>query len=259
VGSSTISLGLGLGGGKASTASGRPGGGSFDPSTMSASFDGTNDFLAIGTSAIALDTNFTISAWIKADHFGGSGYKIVGGWGNNASGQLRILNIVSAKVTFEISYSRISGSTTLSTGTWYHVAATLSGNDVIVYLNGSQDGSGTLSRSSFSTSTTCIGGETSLTASGFNPFDGLIDEFAAFNSVLSASQISDIYNSGVPGDLSPFSPLGWWRMGDGVGDTNSGGGTPENTDVIGTVVDQGSGGNNATGTNGPTYSTTVPS
>jgi hypothetical protein len=258
VGEATIALGLGLGGGKASTSSGRLSGGSFDPSTMSASFDGTNDFLAIGTSAIALDTNFTISAWIKGDHFGGSGYKIVGGWGNAASGQLRALQIKSG-VSFELWGSRITGSTTLSTGTWYHVAATLSGNDVKVYLNGSQDGSGTLSRSSFSTSTTYIGGETTLTAAGFNPFDGLIDEFSAFDSVLTASQITSIYNSGVPGDLSSLSPIGWWRMGDGEGDTNSGGGTPENNDVIGTVVDQGSGGNNATGTNGPTYSNTVPS
>lgn len=247
-----------MGGGKASTASGRPGGGgSFDPSTMSAQFEGTNDFLAIGTSAIALDTNFTISAWIKGDHFGGSGYKIVGGWGENAAGKLRALQIKGG-VSFELYGSRITGSTNLSTYTWYHVAATLSGNDIIIYLNGSQDGSGTLSRSSFSTSTTYIGGETALTADGFNPFDGLIDEFSVFNSVLSASQIASIYNSGVPGDLSSLSPVGWWRMGDGTGDTDSGGGAPANTDVIGTVADQGSEGNNATGTNGPTFSSTTP-
>ena len=43
--------------------------------------------------------------------------------------------------------------------------------------------------------------------------DGLIDELATFGSELSASQVSAIYNSGVPADLS--STTGWWRMGDG--------------------------------------------
>jgi len=263
VGSSTISLGLGLGGGKASTSSGRPGGGgSFDPSTMSAEFDGTNDELLLGTSAIDLDTNFTMSAWIKSDYH--AGYRPIIGWGGDNfsyptdAGKIRQLQIVGG-VSLELWGSRITGSTMLSTNTWYHVAATLSGNDIIIYLNGSQDGSGTLSRTSFSTSTTYIAGMPPAYSGSFANFDGLIDEVAVCDSVLSASQIASIYNSGVPGDLSPFSPVGWWRMGDGTGDTDSGGGAPANTDVIGTVVDQGSGGNNATGTNGPTYSTTVPS
>ena len=91
------------------------------------------------------------------------------------------------------------------------------------------------------------------------PFNGLIDEVALWDSALSASDVTAIYNSGVPADLSSLSPVNWWRFGDGTGDTDSGGGAPANGDTIGTVVDQGSGGNNATGTNGPLYSNSVPS
>ncbi|MDC0157321.1 LamG domain-containing protein [Verrucomicrobia bacterium] len=235
---------------------------SFDPSTMSAEFDGSNDELLLGTSAIALDTNFTMSAWIKSDYHGG--YRVIMGWGGDSFSypadafKVRQLQIFGG-ISFELWGSRITGSTTILTNTWYHVAATLSGNDVLLYLNGSQDGSGTLSRASFSTSTTYIAGMPPAYSGSFANFDGLLDEVAVFDSVLSASQITSIYNSGVPGDLSSLNPVGWWRMGDGTGDTDSGGGAPANTDVIGTVVDQGSGGNNATGTNGPTYSTTVPS
>ena len=75
----------------------------------------------------------------------------------------------------------------------------------------------------------------------------MIDEVSFFNSALSASNVADIYNSGVPNDISSLSPVGWWRMGD----NNSGSGT--------TITDQGSGGNDGTLTNGPTFSTTVPS
>ena len=78
-------------------------------------------------------------------------------------------------------------------------------------------------------------------------YNGLIDEVAIFGSSLSDSDITAIYNSGTPADLSSYSPTLWWRMGD----DDSGTGT--------TITDQGSGGTNGTLTNGPTFSTDVPS
>jgi hypothetical protein len=76
--------------------------------------------------------------------------------------------------------------------------------------------------------------------------DGLLDEAALFNTAISDSDVTDIYNGGVPNDISSLNPIGWWRMGDNDG----GAGT--------TITDQGSGGNNGTLTNGPTFSTSVP-
>ena len=78
-------------------------------------------------------------------------------------------------------------------------------------------------------------------------YNGLMDEVSIFNSELSSSVVSAIYNSGAPADLTSYSPVGWWRMGD----NDSGTGT--------TITDQGSGGNDATLVNGSTFSTTVPS
>ena len=45
-------------------------------------------------------------------------------------------------------------------------------------------------------------------------FTGKIDEVALFNSALSASDVTAIYNSGVPDDLTSYSPTVWYRMGD---------------------------------------------
>jgi hypothetical protein len=215
--------------------------------TYSLDFDGTNDYLLMGTSAISLDTNFTMSAWFKPTASALSGYDFICGWGTNSSGQSRVMQILNSKLSFEIYLSRVSGSTTLSADTWYHGAVTFSGNDVEIFLNGSSDGTGTLSRSTMAASTTFAGGAAGFTAVGFTPFSGLIDEFAVFDSVLSSSNITAIYNSGVPADISSLSPVGWWRMGDNDGGTGT------------TVTDQGSGGNDGTLTNGPTFSTTVPS
>ena len=79
------------------------------------------------------------------------------------------------------------------------------------------------------------------------PFDGLMDEVALWDSALTSSNVTAMYNSGVPNNLSSLSPVNWWRMGD----NDSGAGT--------TITDQGSGSNNATLINGPTFSSNVPS
>ena len=53
--------------------------------------------------------------------------------------------------------------------------------------------------------------------SGFYLRQSLIDEFGYWNQELTASQVSNLYNSGVPTDLTTFSPSAShvYRMGDG--------------------------------------------
>ena len=209
--------------------------------TYSLDFDGSNDYLLMGSSAINLDTDFTMSAWFKPESAALAGYDFIAGWGNAASGQSRVMQILNSKLSFEIYLSRISGATTLSAGNWYHGVITYSSNDVRVYLNGSLDGSGTLSRANMSSSNTFVGGTAAFTSAGFSPFAGLVDEFAVFDSVLSDYQISLLYNSGTPNDVGVLNPVGWWRMGDNDSGTGA------------TVTDQGSGGNDGTLTNGPVF------
>ena len=75
---------------------------------------------------------------------------------------------------------------------------------------------------------------------GTSPLDGLHDEVAIFNSVLSSTDVSNIYNSGVPADLSSYNNLiGWWKF-DGNGNDSS------------------SNSNNGSLYNGASYSSTVP-
>ena len=65
------------------------------------------------------------------------------------------------------------------------------------------------------------------------------DEFAIFDDVLTSSQVTDIYNSGVPTDLSSIDYLvGWWRMGD-----------PDGTSAYPTITDQSTNSNDGTMTN----------
>ena len=48
-----------------------------------------------------------------------------------------------------------------------------------------------------------------------NWFDGTMDEVAIWKGVaLDATDIDNIYNGGIPNDLTSLDPYTWWRMGD---------------------------------------------
>ena len=213
--------------------------------TYSLSFDGTDDYVSIAQdSALNISGDITLSAWIyrtkttsynaiftKRQVGGSMNYQFTI---NNSNGQIGLGHSGGSWV--------YNTTTTLTTGTWYHVAVTVSSGTAQFYVNGVAEDSFTGISISATTHDLHIGATV-----GYNNFGGNIDEAAIFNSALSASNISSIYNSGVPADISSLNPVGWWRMGD----NDSGTGT--------TITDQGSGGNNGTLINGPTFSTTIPS
>ena len=139
-----------------------------------------------------------------------------------------------------------NGSSNLLIG-WNHVAFTYDGTASTssgqFYINGNLDtttGSGTLTATAESFDVLYLG----CRSAADNFFGGNIDEVSVFNSELSASDITTIYNGGVPNDISSLSPVSWWRCGDG--------------DTSPTLTDNGSGGNDGTMTNFTTFSTDVP-
>jgi hypothetical protein len=137
----------------------------------------------------------------------------------------------------------------MNDGNWHHIVAVYDGSDTAyLYTDGVLQGTTTLAGfGSFplrTTARTCIGGynngslPTALVAS----WVGDIDEVAIWDSALNSTQISSIYNSGVPNNISSLSSLSWYRFEEGSGTT---------------AIDSGTGGNNGT-INGATYSTDVP-
>lgn len=139
-----------------------------------------------------------------------------------------------------------STSLTSFQGSWIHLAATYSGNGsstgLKIYLNGlrvdnTNNNSGSYTAMENTTQPFYIGKFTTTYS------NGLADEVAVFDVELSASDVTSIYNSGTPSDISSISGLvSWWRF-EGTGTT---------------ATDSGSGGNNGTLVNGVTRSTDVP-
>lgn len=251
MGHSTISLGLGLGGGKSATSSGRAAGGGVFANAYSVDFDGSNDYAstAFVTDDYDLKDGFTASLWVNLDSV--SGTKDF--FGRYADGARFYFGISGSnlRVAIGTSYDTTSLSHGLSTGSWSHVAYTFSGGSggtFTYYVNGSSVGTISFTWTTDGSSETLhIGALKNRTNPNQNPTNGKFDEMAIFNSALSSSDIASIYNSGTPNDISSLNPVGWWRMGDDDGGTGT------------TITDQGSGGNDGTLTNGPTFSSDVPS
>jgi hypothetical protein len=227
----------------------------------SISLDGVDDYIDCGgntdfsfTDGAANDDPFSVSTWVKLD----STFKqrII------AKGNVEwILTTDSSDKLFFSLYGGgststriglVSDSVVLTVGTWHHIVATYDGSNADSGLTMYVDGSVvTASTSSAGSYTGMSSGQGALRIGQWElnsqVMDGLIDETSVFDSELSSSQVTTIYNSGVPNDITSLSPLGFWRMGDNNGATGT------------TITDQGSGGNDGTLTNGPTFSTTVPS
>ena len=228
----------------------------------SVDFDGANDFIQTSYRPSAGST-FSASFWMKSsdtsssmgwfslmDAFATYGIFLTTpsstkGWYYGWNGVTRNATIGGSNATLAV-----------RDGSWHHVAMTVNGTTVKIYTDGTIVGTDTTpSAYSGPTSGSGSGGTGPdldyVIGRGYGvgayQYNGLIDELAFFETELTGSNISAIYNSGVPDDLTSYSPVGWWRMGE----NDSGTGT--------TITDQGSGSNDGTLTNGPTFSSSVPS
>ncbi len=207
------------------------GGGSSFASTNSFTFDGSTDYIDCGDNDNLSFTNnvndsaFTFSLWAKVDTFS-AGHALIekgdfatsndreyiffigsdGGIYNNIYAQGQSLNRRGRKTSTGL----------ISINTWYHIALSYNGqggtnasDGIKIYLDGVRVDNANNEKNSYT-----------AMKNTSNPFkigefiNGNMDEVAVFNSELSASDVTTIYNGGVPNDLSSLSPISWWRMGE---------------------------------------------
>ena len=256
--------------------------------TLSLSFDGGDD---LETTYNAATSTFSVSFWIKA----AAGTMTLGITSGNNSVGFQGPGMITSSGNgngFLIGWKGYSTSWNPSglggvgaaldilDDEWHHLAYTINGTSIKLYKDGGDAAINSSNPSNTQGSPFgSITASTALSAAGFNSsypftigsllngyfFTGKMDELAIFESELSGSDVSNIYNSGVPNDVGSqglnLSPSAYFRMGDGASDTNSSGGTPSNTDSVGTVTSLVGGytATNGLATQKPTYSNDVPS
>jgi len=140
-------------------------------------FDGTGDISTSDHADFDFPGDFTIDFWLRLN---ATGILIVlyDGRPTGTSGiypTLYILNTDNKLYYLVDSTNRISGTTVLTTGAWYHVAIARSGTSTKMFLNGTQEGSTYSDSNSYinGTSRPIIGGNGF--ASG-NSHNGWMDE-----------------------------------------------------------------------------------
>jgi hypothetical protein len=159
-----------------------------------ANFDGAAHYVTIANHADLQPTGaLTIAAWVRGDAWGvGSDVDIILRKGE-ANPNNYALSIADGRVELVLDTNDdagVQGSTTLSTGTWYHVAATWDGSNVRIYVNGVLDNTPTARTGTIGTDTRAayIGGR-----AGADLFDGGLYDVRLYNRALSASEISTLH------------------------------------------------------------------
>jgi hypothetical protein len=157
------------------------------------SLNGTTDYVTIADSATLRPTTaLTIAAWVKGDAWGsGTDVDTILRKGDTNPNNWQ-LAIAGGKVSLMLDENDDAGhvgTTTLSTGTWYHVAATWDGAKVRIYVNAVLDNAPAAHASPIGTDTRAVylGGR-----SGADLFDGIIDDVRFYNYALSAKEIAAI-------------------------------------------------------------------
>ena len=220
-----------------------PSGASFT-NEYSLDFDGVDDYVTCGDADVFTPNysgsgrGFTLSCWVKLANTGGktiinkSAFWDVG---NKYEWQLRtFFNTMPMMIFYggnsETVYQRLIIDTILSVDTWYHIAYTFdlgsTSSSIIGYLNGVQATSSSGGTYNSQGTWAAVSNTTAQmqfarlgTSSQYN--ECKIDEVGIFDDLLSASDITSIYNSGSPDSLlgQSYSTniVGYWRNGDPTG------------------------------------------
>ena len=168
----------------------------------SVEFDGVDDFISL-SSATTHSDNLSVSFWIKGENvglcnvFGGTGlFQFFGS--NDNSGHFRIFNSTAG------GWKNIMLN--FFDNTWKHAVLTVENKSTVkAYANGVLQSTHTFGGNPMNSST--INRIAKYGQANIRYFEGKIDEIGLFNSTLTQSEITTIYNSGTPNDLSDYSSL----------------------------------------------------
>lgn len=162
----------------------------------------------VSTDDIALAGDFTIEAWINTSDSDG----LIAG--NDMASGLIEFGITAGKLSLGDGTTTVSSTASIDDGMWHHVAASLSGTTVQLYIDGVADGSGTITVTSRKINRLGKGYQGGLT----NAFEGSLDEVRIWNSAVSSTNISSNRSSSLNGSNPDIANLAaYFSLDESVG------------------------------------------
>ena len=176
-----------------------------------ADFNNTSSKIVIGTQSSVIpsgSTGVSFSFWVYLDSIDTSsnydhwfiGQENYGGSFEDGEFSVRLYGgkVYTDYAQSSSIYRQRQSSTTLSTGQWYHIVATYdtsNANITEVYLNGSLETTTNLTSGGTFTTNSLMQNSSNISIGGGPAFtDGKIDQFRIYNQVLTASNVTTLYN-----------------------------------------------------------------
>ena len=170
------------------------------------SLSGGGEFMYTNISALTSISTITTSMWVKlaTPSFG----YVLGILGNNNT-QISI-GYNAGKFFFYTGVTVVYAANTSSAGVWYNIVLTRAGDTQKMYINGALQATATGLTTLSLNDYVLIGKQNN----GYNK-DADVSNLAIWSSELTTSQITTLYNQGLPSNLSTFStkPIFWSQFG----------------------------------------------
>ena len=191
-------------------------------------FGGTDEYMT--TSAVTSSaTEGTVALWVKTVSSSTNNHLV--SWSQAGQSQqymnVRINTSGKPEVYYHVGSANnvTNGGTDVNDNVWNHIALVSDGSAYSLYVNGvaetlttsSGSNNGAWVNTISSVDNTTIGASRRTAIKGAS--EALIDEVAIWDSALTSSQISQVYNGGLPPNLNGLSPNAWYRMGDDSSDS----------------------------------------
>jgi hypothetical protein len=180
--------------------------GHFTSANAAADFErGDTDYLyRADTTSLSITGNITLSAWVKLETVGTIYQFIISKESSTTNKSYWMYVDATEQAWCALNYTGVAGggtiakgATSLSTGTWYHLACVYNGTDIRVYVNGALDSSADNPKSWTNgiydgTAQLRLGNDGSST----HYLDGILDDVAIWARDLSSAEISTLYGLG---------------------------------------------------------------
>jgi hypothetical protein len=162
-----------------------------------AGFDGSSSRIALGTFTGLGNTNRSFSLWANATTISAGHRRAITFPADDSATDTPVFvaDFTTASGNIGFGGNPYDGYITYSfnTSTWYHVAATITGSTITVYVNGVSVGSAT---NSGGVSTNPIGYIGRYNGNFGQYFSGAVDEVGIWSRALTAGEIWTLYNRG---------------------------------------------------------------